>query len=167
MANEIRKVEYNLLLAVEKVLDLNLEDADNPVIQMAIDGLSGIMRAGTTIPATEAWMGLSNQLTAGELVLDLTALTWPGLANVTFNTLRIQAALLYAATGNTEEIEILPGATNSYNLFGPSHVMELEPGEAILLLSPSKRNVVSSTVKNIRFTSGDADAIFSALLVGG
>ena len=124
--------------------------------------------ATTTPPATKAH-SKEYTLTAGALVLDLTALVRGGdFGNVDFTGLRLRALKIVTPNSNTAGLVVTQGDTNPYPVFVNASGLDEIPIDAeTQKLFKSGAAVVGATVKNIKFTSTHLTAKFKIIMIAG
>lgn len=157
-------------LKAEESISLGLDLVSNPTVthQIGDNGrTSGTLTASTVVPATKAWSD-TRTLSAGADALDLTALVFGNLANVTFSGLKVQNIKIKAAATNTSPIVVKPAASNGYNLFGDADgQVTLGAGAEVQVYNPDTLADVGGSAKAVDVTSADVDAIYSIILVAG
>lgn len=156
--------QYDLKLIVTETPALALDLAANPDIIHQITGLAGTLNASTSVTAGKV---ISDQvaLSAGALTIDLTNYVRTTLAAVDFTGLKVKLWIFYADSTNASTVTIAGGASNGYLLFGTAGNCILAAGEARYGLCPATSPTVSSTLKNLDFSSSDTDAIVKCILV--
>ena len=169
----LTKVVYELKLDVEETPAVSVDTyADPKVVHKIADhqkvSTTELTLTTTSTPAANVVWGDELTLTAGSLTIDLTALDQGNLPDINLDGKAVILFKIVADPDNTAVIIIKVGATNGYFLFGDANgQVTLDRGEGIILFAKEKLPLVSTTVKNIDVTSGDNDAKFKILLVGG
>lgn len=111
---------------------------------------------------------------AGTITLDLTAIAAAAIPAAATRTVDLTGAKLVAFTlraksDNAAAINVAPGASNPYPMFGTANDLDVKPGEHI---SGSFRDVASSkpavagAVKTIDISGTDGDVLYLDLLFG-
>ena len=158
-------VEYWLRLFVKEVREQNLDLVANPtVIHQLTTEIKDRLTASTTIPATKVFSD-KIALVAGAKTLDLTDLT-SGDTTVDFAGLKVQFALFVNLGASVMTFKA--GASNGYNIFGASGLVELKPlGGAVLYSGIDKLpNVINGSADEIDIT-GTLVEEFETILVAG
>jgi len=162
--------QYDLKLLAREVLSLGLDLGADPTIAHQISGSSGTL-TGTTTPAVSAVSSDERTLSAGSDTIDLTAAPGPtvnGQATTVDMTGLVPILVKFAAdSGNTDYLTIKKGASNGYDLFGPTGQLVLDAGEQVLLYSPGVMADIDAFTKNIDISSPDVDAKYKMLIVAG
>lgn len=133
------------------------------------DGLAAffgaVMNAGTTPPVT--MQGFDKfVLTAGAGTLDLRA--FPSTAGKTKdgNGLKLQALLLFAATGNANPITVTVGASNGYELLGANTEFDLKAGQGVVIFFNDASPDIAAADKTIDFAGTGSQEIWYHLFLG-
>lgn len=161
---------YNMRLQVEETIGTSLDlAAADPTFVHDISDTRATLNASSTPAVTKAMSDTIN-LVAGASTLDLTSLTGPAGAAVTFSGLKVQCVKLSCPTTNTAGITVGVGAANGYNLFGEDNAsaeqVEILPGCACQFFLNDKTEDVDATHKNVDFAGTGTEAI-SVVLVAG
>ena len=118
---------------------------------------------------------ISKEITiAGTITLDLTAIAAAAIPAAATRTVDLTGAKVVAFTlrgksTNVAAINVAPGSSNPYPMFGTGNDIDVKPG---LQISGSFRDVastmpaVSSTVKNIDISGTNGDVLYLDLLFG-
>lgn len=155
---------YKLGLLVKEVRAQNLDLAANPtVVHKLTTEIEGTLTSSTTIPATKVFSD-TIPLVAGAKTLDLTALT-SGDKTEDFTGLKIQLALFVNL--GTNVMSFKAGASNGYNIFGASGVVELKPGGAVLYLGNDVLPDVANGSADEIDVAGTLVESFEVILVAG
>jgi hypothetical protein len=144
--------------------------ATNPTIQHRVSYsgvLSGTLDASSTVAVDEVYSD-TRALTAGAYTLNLAALTSTLATTKDFTGKKVKAILIAANSANTAGIVVKDGASNPYLIFATSTgETTVYPGCYVQHTFGGNLAAVSSTVKNIDFSSSDTDAEFQIILVVG
>lgn len=111
---------------------------------------------------------------AATATIDLTAVQAAAMPNsatrsVDMTGAKVVGAVLKAGAANASAVNIAPGASNPYPLFGTANDIDLKPGMVVAIgLNgvASQLPAVSSTVKNIDVTISGSDTVEILLLLG-
>jgi hypothetical protein len=129
------------------------------------DRLSGRYDASSTVTATKAATD-KLALAAGVATIDLTALTGPNGAAVTFNALKVIGALFFLPTTNAgASLTIAKGATNGYELQG-THSIICTKGCWHLMEFGSRPTAVGGSNKTLDLSGTGTDQLWYALVAG-
>ena len=136
-------------------------------------GLSATINAGqqwrfdgTTGPAaTKAWHS-QVALSAGVLMLDLTALADAILTTVDMTGLKLKMLHLVAPSTNANVITVAPGAVNGYTGWVGSAGLILNPGDNVLLGPMNAGIAVDGTHKNLDLAGTGSQVLNIVALFG-
>lgn len=164
----------NRLTAVEtldasgEVVTANPEQIHSIVASGSYGGGPRTLDASTAPPVSKIH-SKEYTLSAGAKTLDLTALVRGGdFGTVDFTGLRLRALKIVTPSTNNAGLVVTQGDTNPYPVFVNASGLDEIPIDAeTQKLFKSGGAVVSSTVKNIKFTSTDLTAKFKIILVAG
>lgn len=125
-----------------------------------------LFNASSTVTATkQATYKLS--LSGGAATIDLTALTNPLGAAVTFSGLKVIGAVLFAPTTNSgASITVAKGASNGYEL-NSTHSLIIAKGYPCVFLFGARNTAVSGTVKTLDISGTGTDQLWYSLIAGG
>lgn len=158
-------VDYWLRLFVQEIREQNLDLVANPtVIHQLTTEVKDRLTSATTVPATKVFSD-KIALVAGAKTLDLTNLT-SGDTTVDLAGLKVQFALFVNLGASVMTFQA--GASNGYNIFGTSGLIELKPvGGAVLYSGIDKLpNVVNGSTDEID-VAGTGTEEFECILVAG
>lgn len=162
----ISAVDYDFVMKVKEVYDLDPWIITNPTVQHEIDGADGQMTP-TTTPAVTKVYSATRALSGGALTIDLTSMTGPDGLTITFDGLEVQLVKILATSTNTGSLRVKIGASNGYRIFGNSTSdATLFAGGCIMCFQNNGGQAVSSTTKTIDFSGTGTDG-FQILIVAG
>lgn len=114
------EANYEFKLSVDETVDLDLEHTPDPELTHEIAADKGTLNANSDPKASKVWCQRV-ALTSGAASIDLTALDNGNLPDVDFTGLKIRLVKLSAPNTNSAGIAVGVGASNGYNLFGPTN----------------------------------------------
>lgn len=121
------------------------------------------INASTTIPATKFSMFTKSMVT-GAATIDLTSLVGTNGAAVNATGLKLQVAKFINSSANAIQIE--PGASNGYNIFGASSLFVLAPGQEVLFFGNEATPDVGSGAKTIDISGTGTQSLKCFLVFG-
>lgn len=167
-------VEFGTNLVVTEVIPAGDGSAAANVIhalnQFAALTTSKAFGGATTPTWSAAWTDTVD-LVAGVATIDLTALARQApLEDVNLDTLEIVAFAFAGASANANPIEVSPGATNGYNIFGTADdQVSVYPNQIVQVASMTQKDlpsVAAGAADEIDFTGTAAQQIHVLLIAG-
>ncbi len=152
-------------LTATEVLETNVPAAQNPTVVHNGFNLAGITLNASTTPAITKPSFRTYQLTAGTVTIDLTALLGTNNLSQDCTGLKVQALIIHNPAGNAT-MNVAPGASNGYALFGTSNDIEITAGGYVQAYLPEGLPDVASGAKNITITGTGTQEIHVGLLLG-
>lgn len=158
----------NLEVYADEDPDLGFDHVTDPTIRHRLAALAAVtLNASSTPPATKTYSD-EIQLAAGAATLDLQALDRGDLTDADFTGLKVQVAIFYAHSTNTDTVTIADGAANGYEIFGDANgQVTLNPGDIIVQYCTDTLDDVAAADSEIDLSSADGDAKVDVLLIAG
>lgn len=128
----------------------------------------------TTTPKVEISPIVRKVTISGTTTIDLTAaagVSLPAAASrsIDASAKKLVAARLSCPTTNVGAVNVAPGASNPYPLFGTGNDVDIKPGETVVKIVSgvaSSYPAVSGTVKTLDITGTTNDVLFVELYFG-
>lgn len=123
------------------------------------------LNAGSSVPAT---IGTAYRLTlsAGAATIDLRALPATNGGTLDGNGLKVQLVKFRNKPENANDITIVKGATNGYNLAGANFSVTLAPDQELTLYLDDKAPDVSGTAKTLDVTGTGSQILEVEFVLG-
>lgn len=130
------------------------------------DFSSYLFNATSTVTATKCAVD-KLALTAGAATIDLTSLTGPNGAAVTFNGLKVIGCLFFAPTTNSgTSVTVAKGASNGYEL-NSTHSYVIAEGYPLVHLFGARNGAVGGSAKTLDISGTGTDQLWFQLIAGG
>ena len=122
--------------------------------------------ATSTVTATKCAVKKLS-LTAGAATIDLTSLTGPNGAAVTFSGLKVIGVVFFAPTTNTgTSITVAKGASNGYEL-NSTHSYVIAEGYPLVQLYGARNGAVGGSAKTLDVSGTGTDQLWYQIIAGG
>lgn len=164
-------VDLSIVMNSKEILDEasapGSPSANDRTIRQTGYGFNQTLNASSTPAMTTNPSVTTLTMTGSAVTVDLTAavaLAIPASASrtVNFNTKKIIAFQIVPHADNADAVNVAPGASNGYALFGSANDIDLEPGQMIGCVFngvASTLPTVGSGAKNIDFTGTSGDKV--------
>ena len=161
----VRATIVSNLTIIETVGDTYASSADNTV---TLNGMNEtISRTGSSTPAVTKSAAFRVTMSGGAATINLAALSGLNGATIDLTGLKLQAIKFRNLSTNANDITIVPGAANGYNIFGAADgKVVLSPGQSILMSLQDQGQDVASGDRTIDI-SGTGSQVLEVTLVAG
>lgn len=153
-----------LTMTVDEVL-ATTTTASAPTIRHSVQNVSKSF-TGATSPAATKFAGGEYPMSAGALTLNLAALTKSTGGTEDFTGLKVQGFLFKNKSTNANDITMVVGASNGFDLMGATMNIVLKPGQSILFDGNDATADVASGDRTIDFSGTAAQVVIVEVLAG-
>lgn len=157
-----------------ETLESGVPAADQPQITSSGYDTKRTLTANSTPPATNA-IYMSKALTAGAATIDLTSLPGPGGTTVDGTGKKVQSIRIVNGTtggdgsiaaGSNASVNVAPGASNGYALFGASKDVDIPAGACLHMQFNENLADISSGAKTIDLAGTGTNAFEITIILG-